>query len=156
MAERTDDPYDLDRFVKIQAGVYTTALSEIRRGRKSSHWMWHIFPQLAGLGFSAMAQRYAISDLAEAEAYLKHPLLGPRLVECAEAALLVQGRSAYEIFGSPDDLKFRSSATLFAAASPPGCRAAGSAARRAAAAGRTPLPRARGQAHRADRLGGIL
>jgi uncharacterized protein (DUF1810 family) len=118
--EHADDAYDLGRFLKIQAGVYQTALSEIRRGRKSSHWMWYIFPQLEGLGFSEMAQRYALRSREEAEAYLAHPLLGPRLVECAEAALQVEGRSAHEIFGSPDDLKLRSSATLFAAVSPPG------------------------------------
>src|SRR5687768_12809920 len=118
--ERSGGGHDLDRFVKVQAGVYQTALAEIQRGRKSSHWMWYIFPQLQGLGSSSMAQRYAIRDLDEAKAYLAHPVLGPRLVECAEAALGVEGRSAHDIFGSPDDLKLRSSGTLFAAVSPPG------------------------------------
>jgi uncharacterized protein (DUF1810 family) len=114
------DPHDLARFVEAQAGVYDRALAEIRRGRKSSHWMWFIFPQIAGLGSSSTARRYAIQSRAEAEAYLAHPVLGPRLVECAEAALAVEGRTAFEVFGSPDDLKLRSSATLFAQVSPPG------------------------------------
>jgi uncharacterized protein (DUF1810 family) len=114
------DPHDLARFVDAQTGVYDRALSEIRGGRKRSHWMWFMFPQLAGLGFSATAQRYAISSRAEAAAYLAHPILGPRLVECAEAALAVEGRSAPDIFGSPDDLKLRSCATLFAQVSPAG------------------------------------
>ena len=108
------DPYDLARFVQAQQTNYADALAEITRGRKTSHWMWYVFPQLQGLGYSAMAQRYAISDLDEARAYLAHPVLGPRLVACAEAALGVPGRSAHEIFGSPDDLKLHSSATLFA------------------------------------------
>lgn len=116
----TDDPYDLDRFVKAQAGDYDRALSEIGSGRKRSHWMWCIFPQYAGLGFSSISQRYAIKSVQEAEAYLKHPILGPRLVECATAALGVDGLSASEIFGSPDDMKLRSSATLFAHVSPLG------------------------------------
>ena len=108
-----DDPHDLDRFLEAQAGDYESALDEIRRGRKRSHWMWYIFPQFEGLGFSAMAQRYAIKSIAEAKAYLAHPILGPRLVECAESVLGVGGKSATQIFGSPDDLKLRSSATLF-------------------------------------------
>ena len=111
---------DLQSFVDEQAGVYETALSEISSGRKRSHWMWFIFPQLAGLGSSAMAQRYAISGVAEAKAYLQHPVLGPRLIECAEAVVVHDGPSAAYIFGSPDDLKLRSSATLFALVSPPG------------------------------------
>jgi uncharacterized protein (DUF1810 family) len=114
------DPYDLDRFVRAQEGDYERALSEISNGRKRSHWMWYIFPQYEGLGFSSTSQRYAIKSLKEAEAYLEHPVLGPRLTECAAAALHVAGRSASEIFGSPDDMKLKSSATLFAHVSPPG------------------------------------
>ena len=111
---------DLSRFIEAQEGVFERALGEIRSGRKASHWMWFIFPQIDGLGASAMAQRYAIRDLAEAEAYIRHRVLGPRLIECAEAALAVEGKSATEIFGYPDDLKLRSCATLFAHVSPPG------------------------------------
>jgi uncharacterized protein (DUF1810 family) len=114
------DPYDLARFVQAQAGTYDRAIAEIRSGHKRSHWMWFIFPQIDGLGFSETAKRYAVKSLAEAEAYLRHPVLGPRLVECAEAALGVEGRSAYDIFGSPDDLKLRSCATLFACVTPAG------------------------------------
>jgi uncharacterized protein (DUF1810 family) len=116
----SDDPYDLSRFVQAQHRDYEQALSEIRSGRKTSHWMWYIFPQFEGLGSSAMSQRYSIKSLGEAEAYLRHPVLGPRLIECAEAVLGVKGRSAVEIFGSPDDLKLRSCATLFASVSPTG------------------------------------
>lgn len=115
-----DDPYDLNRFVLAQEDDYEQALYEVRSGRKRSHWMWYIFPQLDGLGFSATSRRYSIKSLPEAEAYLSHPILGPRLRECAEAALGVAGRSAYEIFGSPDDMKLRSCATLFACVSPAG------------------------------------
>jgi uncharacterized protein (DUF1810 family) len=115
-----DDPHNLSRFVQAQAAVYEQALAEIRNGEKYTHWMWFIFPQLDGLGFSSMAKRYAIKGLAEAKAYLAHPILGPRLVECSEAALGVHGRSAYEIFGSPDEMKLRSCATLFACVAPPG------------------------------------
>ncbi|MBA4189649.1 MAG: DUF1810 domain-containing protein [Planctomycetaceae bacterium] len=115
-----DDPHDLARFVAAQAGDYETALAEVRAGRKRSHWMWYIFPQLDGLGFSEMARRYAIKCRAEAEAYLKHPILGPRLVDICGATLGVDGRSAYEIFGSPDDMKLKSCVTLFATVSPPG------------------------------------
>ncbi|MGC8639301.1 MAG: DUF1810 domain-containing protein [Isosphaeraceae bacterium] len=114
------DPHHLDRFVQAQARDYERALAEIKSGKKRSHWIWYIFPQIDGLGFSSMSRRYAIKSIAEAEAYLKHPVLGPRLVACAEAALAVQGRSALEIFGSPDDMKLRSSATLFACVSPAG------------------------------------
>ncbi len=114
------DPYNLVRFVRAQADDYEQALSEIRSGRKRSHWMWYIFPQLDGLGFSSMSKRYAIKSLAEAEAYLNHPVLGPRLRDCAQAVLEVQGRSASEIFGSPDDMKLKSCATLFARVSPAG------------------------------------
>ena len=116
----TEDAYDLARFVEAQAGSYDRALFEIARGRKRSHWMWFVFPQMAGLGFSATSRRYAIRSKAEAEAYLDHETLGRRLIECARAALAVEGLSAREIFGTPDDLKLRSSATLFAAVSPAG------------------------------------
>lgn len=115
-----NDLHDLSRFVQAQAEDYDLALSEIRAGRKRSHWMWYIFPQFAGLGFSSTSQRYAIRSIAEAEAYLRHPVVGPRLVECCEAAFGVNGASAYEIFGSPDDMKLRSCATLFARVSRPG------------------------------------
>lgn len=115
------DPYDLNRFVEAQEGVYEQTLAEIRGGRKRSHWMWFIFPQIDGLGSSPTARRYAIKSRAEAEAYLAHPLLGPRLVECAGAAAAVPGTaSALDVFGSPDDLKLRSSATLFACVSDDG------------------------------------
>jgi uncharacterized protein (DUF1810 family) len=114
------DPYDLNRFVEAQAHDHAQALAEIRRGRKQSHWMWYIFPQFDGLGFSATSRRYSIKSVAEAAAYLAHPILGPRLIECTEAVLQVEGRSAYAIFGSPDDMKLRSSATLFACVSPAG------------------------------------
>lgn len=116
----TDDPHDLNRFVEAQADDYATALSEVRAGRKVSHWMWYVFPQFAGLGSSPTAQRYAIRSVSEARAYLGHPVLGRRLLEVSEAALGVEGRSARSIFGTPDDLKLRSSATLFAAVSPAG------------------------------------
>ena len=120
-SDRADpsDPYDLARFVEAQHGDYDRALAELRGGRKRTHWMWYVFPQLRGLGASAMAARYAIRSAAEADAYLRHPVLGPRLIACAEAALEVRGRSAHDIFGSPDDAKLRSSATLFAHISPP-------------------------------------
>jgi uncharacterized protein (DUF1810 family) len=107
---------DLDRFVHAQQGVYPTALAELRAGSKRGHWMWFVFPQLAGLGHSATARRYAIGSLDEARAYLAHPVLGPRLVEAAAALLAVEGRTAGQILGHPDDLKLRSSMTLFAAA----------------------------------------
>ncbi len=113
------DPHDLARFVEAQGrGVYERALSELRADRKTSHWMWFIFPQIAGLGFSAMAQRYAIGSLGEARAYLDHPLLGPRLQESVRAMLDVEGKAAREILGQPDDMKLRSSLTLFAEAAP--------------------------------------
>lgn len=119
-AKQAEDPYDLNRFVEAQQGVYQRALGEITRGNKQSHWMWFIFPQLHGLGFSSMARRYAINSLDEAKAYLAHPVLGPRLLECAEAACRVEGRTAEQIFGSIDAMKLRSCATLFAQVSPPG------------------------------------
>ena len=115
-----DDPFDLARFEQAQAPVFAQAIAELRAGRKRSHWMWFIFPQFRGLGFSTMSQRYAIRNLDEARAYLAHPVLGSRLRQCAAAVLDVEGRSAHEIFGSPDDVKLRSCATLFATASPPG------------------------------------
>jgi uncharacterized protein (DUF1810 family) len=115
-----DDPYDLNRFVRAQEDDYGQALAEIRSGQKRTHWMWYIFPQLDGLGFSSTAKRYAIKSVEEVRAYLEHPILGPRLREAAEAVLNLQNRSATEIFGYPDDLKLRSCATLFAAVSPPG------------------------------------
>ena len=112
--------FDLQRFVDAQHGVYEKALAEISQGQKRTHWMWFIFPQIDGLGSSPAARHYAIKSREEAEAYLRHPVLGPRLAACAEATLAVDGRSAREMFGSPDDLKLRSSATLFAAVAPGG------------------------------------
>jgi uncharacterized protein (DUF1810 family) len=109
-----DDPYHLERFVEAQSGTFDQACAELRRGRKTGHWMWFIFPQIAGLGFSGMSQRYAIALLDEARAYLAHPVLGPRLREICGIVNGVEGRTAYEIFGSPDDMKLRSSMTLFA------------------------------------------
>ncbi len=110
------EPYDLQRFLDAQneGGTYERALTELRAGRKTSHWMWFLFPQIEGLGRSPMAQRYAIGSAAEARAYLAHPVLGPRLRECAEALLEVEGRSAEQILGPVDALKLRSSMTLFA------------------------------------------
>ena len=114
------DTHDLNRFVQAQEDDYERALSEVKSGRKRSHWMWYIFPQFDGLGFSATSRRYSIKSVAEAKAYLNHPVLGSRLTECAEPTLRVSERSAYEIFGSPDDMKLMSCATLFAYVSPPG------------------------------------
>lgn len=114
------DPFDLERFVIAQEHDFARALAELRAGRKRSHWMWYIFPQLRGLGVSSTSQRYGITSLAEARAYLSHETLGPRLLEIAELLLTIEAASAREIFGSPDDLKLHSSATLFACASPPG------------------------------------
>ncbi len=111
----TANPHDLERFVAAQRDSYETALAELRRGAKRSHWMWFIFPQVAGLGSSPMAIRYAIKSRFEAVAYLSHPVLGARIRECAAALLRFTGKSACEIMGSPDDLKLRSSMTLFAA-----------------------------------------
>ena len=112
------DPFDLQRFVEAQAGSIDAARRELSRGRKASHWMWFVFPQIAGLGHSAMAQRYAIGSLAEAVAYMAHPVLGPRLRELTAIVNATPDRSAHEIFGSPDDMKFHSSMTLFAEAAP--------------------------------------
>ena len=109
-----DDPYDLGRFVNAQAGIYPEVLAELRAGRKHSHWIWFIFPQMKGLGHSSYANFYGIGSLAEAAAYAGHPVLGPRLEECTQLVLAVRGRTIESILGSPDDLKFRSSMTLFA------------------------------------------
>lgn len=109
----SDDPHDLRRFVEAQDSVIEEVKEELRSGRKRTHWMWYVFPQMEGLGRSRMARRYAIASREEAEAYLAHSILGPRLRECTELVNAVEGRSANEIFGSPDDLKFRSSMTLF-------------------------------------------
>lgn len=108
--------YDLERFVEAQAPVYARVLSELRAGLKQDHWMWFIFPQIEGLGSSAMAQRYAIASLQEAADYLKHPLLGPRLRECTQLVNAVAGKSIESILGRPDNMKFHSSVTLFAQA----------------------------------------
>lgn len=113
-ASVSSDPHDLQRFVRAQAVDYDRALSELRGGSKRSHWMWYIFPQFDGLGHSPMSHRYSIKSVAEARAYLNHPVLGPRLRECAAVVHSIVGRSALDIFGSPDDLKLRSCATLFA------------------------------------------
>lgn len=110
------DQFDLDRFVQAQAPVMDRVLEELREGRKSSHWMWFVFPQIHGLGRSAMAEQYAIGSLAEAKAYLDHPVLGPRLVECTRLMNANAGRTALDILGPPDDLKFHASMTLFARA----------------------------------------
>ena len=111
------DTYDLQRFVDAQNPVYERVLAELRSGEKRSHWMWFVFPQLKGLGFSSMAERYGIASLAEARAYLKHETLGPRLRECTQLVMNVEGRHIRRIFDDPDDLKFRSSMTLFGKAS---------------------------------------
>lgn len=113
------DPFELERFVAAQGPVYDRVRRELAAGAKSSHWMWFVFPQLKGLGHSAMAERYGIGSLEEARAYLAHPVLGPRLLECTALVQGVEGRTASEIFGAPDDQKFKSSMTLFAAASAP-------------------------------------
>jgi uncharacterized protein (DUF1810 family) len=111
-------PFDLQRFVDAQDPVFAQAIAELRAGAKRSHWMWFIFPQIEGLGRSEMARRYAIASRAEAEAYLRHPALGPRLRECTRLVCLVDGRNVHQIFGAPDDLKFHSSMTLFANVAP--------------------------------------
>jgi uncharacterized protein (DUF1810 family) len=112
--QQVDDPYNLQRFIDAQDPVYEQVRRELEAGHKTSHWMWFIFPQIAGLGYSLMAQRYAIGSRAEAAAYADHPMLGPRLRECTGLVNAIEGRAIKEIFGSPDDLKFRSSVTLFA------------------------------------------
>ncbi|OBK78809.1 DUF1810 domain-containing protein [Mycobacterium sp. 1274761.0] len=112
----TGDPFDLQRFVDAQAPVYDAVLAELRAGRKRSHWMWFVFPQLRGLGSSPTAVRFGITSIEEARAYLAHVLLGPRLRECARLVAAIEGRTAQEVFGQPDDMKLRSSMTLFAKA----------------------------------------
>lgn len=114
------DPFNLQRFVSAQEPVYSTVLNELHNGRKRTHWMWFIFPQIDGLGFSSTSRYYAIKTKEETLHYLHHPVLGARLVECTEAVLQIAGKSASDIFGSPDDLKLKSSMTLFAAVSDPG------------------------------------
>ncbi len=114
MSSDPNDPFELQRFVEAQRGTYAQALSELRQGAKQSHWMWFIFPQLRGLGQSAMSQRFGIASGDEARAYLAHPILGPRLIECTQLALNANAASAGEIFPFPDNVKFRSSMTLFA------------------------------------------
>jgi uncharacterized protein (DUF1810 family) len=114
----SNDPYHLQRFVDAQDPLYHQVCAELRDGRKTTHWMWFIFPQIRGLGHSQMAVRFGISSRKEAEAYLKHPVLGPRLKECSRLVTDVQGRSIHQILGSPDDMKFKSSMTLFAAVAP--------------------------------------
>ena len=113
-----NDPFDLQRFVSAQNPVYASVCEELRRGEKQGHWMWFIFPQLRGLGSSPMADKFGISSRQEAEAYWSHPILGPRLEECTRLVNLMEGRSIEKIFGYPDDLKFRSSMTLFRMAAP--------------------------------------
>ncbi len=108
-----DDPYDLNRFLSAQEGIYERALAELRGGQKRTHWMWFIFPQIEGLGYSPTAKRYSIKSREEARQYLNHPVLGKRLLECTEAVVALKGESVSEIFGYPDDVKFTSSMTLF-------------------------------------------
>ncbi len=114
------DPFSLERFVSAQSGSYARALNEIRAGRKRSHWIWFVFPQIRGLGLSPTSQHYGISGIDEARAYISHPVLGPRLAECAEALLALQGKTASAIMPYPDDLKLRSSMTLFERVAGPG------------------------------------
>ena len=118
--QNPNDPYQLRRFLEAQQDNFEQAHREINQGRKLSHWMWYIFPQFEGLGSSSTARRYSIKSLEEAKAYLNHPVLGRRLLQCAEAVLKVEGRSAEQIFGYPDDLKLRSCATLFSSVLPAG------------------------------------
>jgi uncharacterized protein (DUF1810 family) len=113
-----NDPYNLQRFVEAQNPCFESVCAELRDGSKTGHWMWFIFPQIKGLGLSPLARKFAISSRQEAEAYLRHPILGPRLRECTRLANLMEGRSVEQIFGYPDDLKFRSCMTLFAHATP--------------------------------------
>ena len=109
----SDDPFQLQRFITAQEGVYDQVLTELRNGRKQTHWMWYIFPQIAGLGFSTTSKFYAIQSIDEAQAYLQHSKLGQGLIECTRTVLAIEGRPAHDIFGSPDDVKFRSCMTLF-------------------------------------------
>ncbi len=112
----SNDPHDLNRFVKAQEAVFESALAELGNGQKKSHWMWFIFPQIEGLGYSEISRYYSIKSMQEARQYLSHPILGPRLLKCTETVLALIGKTASEIFGSPDDMKFKSSMTLFACA----------------------------------------
>jgi uncharacterized protein (DUF1810 family) len=109
-----DDPFDLNRFTGAQKSIYSSVLSELRSGQKRTHWMWYIFPQIDGLAYSATSKFYAIKSIEEARQYLNHPVLGARLFECAETILAIEGRSVSQIFGYPDDMKLKSSMTLFA------------------------------------------
>lgn len=118
--ENQSDPFDLARFTSAQESVHAAALAELKAGRKRSHWMWFVFPQIDGLGLSWTTKRYSIKSLAEARRYIEHPVLGPRLQDCCQALLSLEGRTAHEVFGSPDDMKLKSSMTLFAAVSAPG------------------------------------
>jgi uncharacterized protein (DUF1810 family) len=118
-ASGRDDPFDLNRFISAQAEIYERVLSELRSGRKRSHWMWYIFPQIEGLGQSSTTRYYSIKSIEEARAYLDHPVLGPRLVQCAEAVLAIEGRMVSDIFGYPDDMKLKSSMTLFSSVAGP-------------------------------------
>lgn len=115
-----EDPHDLNRFLSAQESVYDRALGELKSGRKRTHWMWYIFPQIDGLGHSSTARYYSIKTMEEARRYLDHPVLGKRLVECTEAVIAIKGGSVSEIFGYPDDLKFKSSMTLFEKVAGPG------------------------------------
>ncbi len=114
-----DDPFDLIRFTNAQESIYDRVLAELKSGRKRTHWMWYIFPQFDGLGQSTTSKHYAIKSIEEARQYLNHPILGTRLLECAEAVFAIEGRSISEIFGDPDDLKLKSSMTLFACVAEP-------------------------------------
>jgi uncharacterized protein (DUF1810 family) len=114
-----DDTFGLSRFISAQDSIYDRVVEELKSGRKKSHWMWYIFPQIDGLGYSATSKHYAIKSMEEAQAYLNHPVLGSRLLECADAVLAVEGRSASDIFGYPDDVKLKSSMTLFATVADP-------------------------------------
>jgi uncharacterized protein (DUF1810 family) len=115
-----NDPFELNRFTSAQESIYERVLSELRGGQKRTHWMWYIFPQIDGLAHSSTSKYYAIKSLKEARQYLNHPVLGARLLECSEAVLAIEGRSISEIFGYPDDLKLKSSMTLFASVADPG------------------------------------
>lgn len=117
--KESDDPFDLARFISAQEGLYDSVLSELRSGKKRSHWMWFVFPQIAGLGHSSTAVRFAIKSREEAQHYLHHPILGTRLLECADLLLAIKGRTLSEIFGFPDDQKLKSSMTLFASIAEP-------------------------------------
>ena len=114
-----NDVYDLDRFISAQEGIYESVLAELQNGEKRSHWMWFIFPQIDGLGFSATTKYYSIKNKEEARHYLNHPVLGPRLLQCTELLLAIEGKSVREIFDFPDDKKLKSSMTLFATVSDP-------------------------------------